>query len=40
MLRLVNEKNKRCKDKVAVVLRKFLIKISANKSKTIFNTLV
>lgn len=40
MLRLVNEKNKKCKDKVCQVLKRLFTKISANKSRTIFNTLI
>ncbi|CDW84473.1 small subunit processome component 20 homolog [Stylonychia lemnae] len=40
MIRLVNEKNKRCKDKAAQVLRMMFVKISANKTKTIFNTII
>lgn len=40
MLRSVNEKNKKCRDKVTSVIRRVLIKISPAKAKAIYNTLI
>ena len=40
MTRLVNEKNKKCKEKVCQVFKKLFQKLSNSKTKIIYNTLI